>query len=156
MKLLKKDHNSLKVLPVYATAALIFLIIAEIFLFLKIPVVQEYFYILAWWPYIILADGLIYKWSGWSLIKDRSYSFILMLPWSITIWLIFELFNLRLQNWHYVELVSNPYFRWTGYTLAFATVLPGIFETYYILKTFYGCRYDMRAALGILELLDKI
>ena len=135
MRPLRRNKNSRGLLPVYTLVALAVLAVAEVFLFLKVPVVQDYFYILAWWPYIILADGLIYKQRGWSLIKDRPLGFLSLITWSVTIWLIFELFNLRLQNWHYVELVSNPYFRWPGYTLAFATVLPGLFETYYLIQT---------------------
>ncbi|MBW1670567.1 MAG: hypothetical protein JRJ43_02000 [Deltaproteobacteria bacterium] len=135
MRPLKKDQNSRGLLPGYTLVALAVLAVAEVFLFLKVPVVQEYFYILAWWPYIILADGLIYKQCGWSPIKGRPSGFLSLITWSVTIWLIFELFNLRLQNWHYVELVSNPFVRWPGYTLAFATVLPGLFETHYLIKT---------------------
>ncbi|MBW1937491.1 MAG: hypothetical protein JRI67_01780 [Deltaproteobacteria bacterium] len=135
MRSLKKDQNSRGLLPGYTLVALAVLAVAEVFLFLKVPVVQEYFYILAWWPYIILADGLIYKQRGWSPIKGRPSGFLSLITWSVTIWLIFELFNLRLQNWHYVELVSNPFVRWPGYTLAFATVLPGLFETHYLIKT---------------------
>ncbi len=67
--------------------------------------------------------------------------------WSVTIWLIFELFNLRLHNWHYVNLVSNTAIRWAGYTLAYATVLPGIFITFTLLKNlgvFTGIRLKRR------------
>jgi hypothetical protein len=135
MRQIRKSQNNRGLLPGYTLVALAVLAVVELFLFLKVPVVQDYFYILAWWPYIILADGLIYKQRGWSPIKDRPVGFLSLLPWSVTIWLIFEIFNLRLQNWHYVELVSSPYFRWPGYTLAFATVLPGLFETYYLIKT---------------------
>ena len=45
------------------------------------------------------------------------------------VWLVFELANLRLQNWYYV---MSPYgLSWATFylVLAFATVLPGIFET---------------------------
>jgi hypothetical protein len=134
MRRLGKNKNS-RLLPGYALAAIAALAVAEIFLFLKIPIVQDYFYILAWWPYIILADGLIYKQRGWSPIKGRPFGFLSLITWSVTIWLVFELFNLRLQNWHYIQLVSNPFLRWSGYTLAFATVFPALFETYYLIKT---------------------
>ncbi len=122
-------------LPAYSLVALATLAIAEVFLFLKVPVVQDYFYILAWWPYIILADGLIYKRCGWSFIRDRPSAFFSLLPWSVTCWLIFEFFNFRLQNWHYVELVSNPYLRWPGFAISFSTVFPGLFVTYCLIKT---------------------
>ncbi len=106
----------------------------EILLFLKVPIVREFFYLLAWWPYIILVDGMVYRYSGWSLIKERPSAFFWLLPWSVSFWLVFELMNLRLGNWHYIGLPANPWIRWPGYALAFATVLPGIFETYLLLN----------------------
>lgn len=130
-------------LPRYALSALLFLALAEVLLFLRFPIALDYFYILAWWPYIILADGLVYKYSGWSPITSRSFAFLLMLPWSVSFWLIFEIFNLRLENWRYVELVKNPFLRWPGYTLAYATVLPGLFETYCLARVL-GIASDLR------------
>ena len=43
--------------------------------------------------------------------------------------------NLRLNNWHYVNIIENLWLRWLGYFISFATVLPGIFETHELL----GC-----------------
>jgi hypothetical protein len=57
------------------------------------------------------------------------------LPWSVFIWFVFELLNLRLQNWHYLYIPTSDYLRWMGYILAYATVLPGIFETAELLET---------------------
>jgi hypothetical protein len=156
MRPLIRDQNNRDLLPGYALVALVALAAAEVFLFLKVPIVQDYFYILAWWPYIILVDGLIYKQRGWSLIKGRPFGFLSLLPWSVTIWLIFELFNLRLQNWHYAELVSNPYFRWPGYTFAFATVLPGLFETYYLINTLEISERVKTRPFAITPTIEKI
>ena len=44
----------------------------------------------------------------------------------MTVWLVFEAFNLVLKNWGYVGVIANPWVRWPGYALAFATVLPGV------------------------------
>ena len=57
------------------------------------------------------------------------------MPWSVFIWFVFELLNLRLQNWHYLHIPTSDYLRWSGYILAYATVLPGIFETAELLDT---------------------
>ena len=46
--------------------------------------------------------------------------------WSVTVWLVFEAFNLVLKNWGYAGVLANPWVRWPGYALAFATVLPGV------------------------------
>jgi hypothetical protein len=58
-----------------------------------------------------------------------------MLPWSVFIWLVFELFNLRIQNWYYANITANIIERWLGYAISFATVLPAIFETAEFLET---------------------
>jgi hypothetical protein len=58
------------------------------------------------------------------------------LPLSVTIWLIFEAFNFRLQNWHYLYLPPQKGLRWFGYTIAYATVLPALFTTKNLLDFF--------------------
>ena len=87
------------------------------------------FYIFAWWAYIFLADAVNYRMNGDSLIVSRTHEFWHLCAWSVFIWFLFELANLRLQNWHYIYLPSGRSLRWTGYFLAYATVLPGLFET---------------------------
>jgi hypothetical protein len=40
-----------------------------------------------------------------------------------------------LKNWYYVNVIEISYLRWLGYSISFATVLPGIFETFELLET---------------------
>jgi hypothetical protein len=47
---------------------------------------------------------------------------------SVFVWLIFELFNLRLENWSYHDLPASFSIRWIGYFFAFATVVPALME----------------------------
>jgi hypothetical protein len=96
----------------------------------------DFFYLFVWWPYIFLADGMVAARQGSSPIFTNPRAFLYLLPWSTTIWLVFELFNLRLSNWHYINLVSVLPVRWAGYALSFATVLPGIFITSELLRVF--------------------
>jgi len=49
--------------------------------------------------------------------------------WSVSLWLVFEAYNLVLQNWRYVGVEARWAWRWPGYALAFATVLPGLMLT---------------------------
>jgi hypothetical protein len=53
---------------------------------------------------------------------------------SIPLWIIFELYNFRLENWIYVGLPQNQFIRDLGYAWAFATIWPGIFETATLLR----------------------
>jgi hypothetical protein len=44
------------------------------------------------------------------------------------VWLIFELINISLENWSYLNLPKNIIERWAGYFIAFATVIPALIE----------------------------
>ena len=86
-------------------------------------------YCFLWWSYIFAVDFAVCRLRGHSLLRDQPREFLFLAVWSVPVWLVFEMANLRLQNWYYV---MSPYgFSWgTLYlVLAFATVLPGIFET---------------------------
>jgi hypothetical protein len=47
---------------------------------------------------------------------------------SIPLWLVFEFFNLYLDNWYYDGLPENWWLRMFGYAWSFATIWPAIFE----------------------------
>jgi len=84
-------------------------------------------YHFAWWPLILFLDGALASLTGASLLWRRSREFLRLAVWSVTIWLVFEAFNLVLQNWRYAGLEPRLGVRWPGYALAFATVLPAMF-----------------------------
>jgi len=93
-----------------------------------------YFYSFAWWSYILAVDALVYWMQGESLIVSRTRTFLRMIPLSIFIWCIFEGFNFRLANWHYINLPPEVWIRWIGYAVAYGTVLPGLCETMHLLQ----------------------
>ena len=99
-----------------------------------------YFYSFAWWSYILAADALVYWLEGRSLIVSRTRTFLRMIPLSIFIWCIFEGFNFRLANWHYINLPRAVWMRWIGYAIAYATVLPGLCETLHLLEAIWPFR----------------
>jgi len=88
-----------------------------------------WFFCFAWWSYIFLIDGWVYKQRGESLLLNHTRRFVFLAFWSIVFWLIFEALNLRLGNWTYHNLPSSLPLRWIGYCLSFATVVPALFET---------------------------
>jgi hypothetical protein len=67
-----------------------------------------------------------------------------LLGLSLVIWVSFEIYNFRLNNWHYLDLPPQPLIRWMGYTIAYATVLPGIFVTWRAL----GALFPPRSSRG--------
>ncbi len=90
---------------------------------------HTWFYCFAWWSYILFLESFLHRRGGRSLLFNAPGSFFLQLPLSVTIWLIFEIFNFYLKNWHYLEVPSALSVRWLGYALSFSTVIPGIFST---------------------------
>jgi hypothetical protein len=91
--------------------------------------ILQYLYLFAWYPYIIFLDGLLYRLKGESWLLNRPRDFGKLLAWSTTVWLVFEAFNLSLNNWGYVGATPVGWIRWNYYALGMATVLPGVLLT---------------------------
>jgi len=98
-------------------------------MFMQVEPFFTWFYSLAWWPYIFFVDSLVYRIRGTSLFMNRRKEFFHIALSSIFFWLIFEWVNLYMKNWHYINVPGNPFIRWPSYCIAYATVLPAIFET---------------------------
>ncbi len=124
-----------KTFPIHGILGIVLLLLSEFFLFKKVDPFYSWFYCFAWWSYILIIDAIIYRLKGNSLILSRTGEFFSMIPWSIFIWLIFEAANLFLKNWYYINLPSSAVERWSGYAIAYGTVLPGMFETQELLET---------------------
>ena len=121
----------------YGLFGLLALVLAEAALFKGVGIVKRYFYLFAWWPYILFVDAVVAGRDGRSVLTGGAASAVSCAVWSVSVWLLFELFNLRLGNWHYVDLTPHPWIRWPGYALSFATVLPGIFVTRDLLRPLF-------------------
>ena len=105
------------------------MVAAEILMFLKVQPVSQWFTPIIWTGYIFFADALVLRLRGRSLLHDRFREFLMMAWLSVLLWLIFELYNLRLANWYYVNVPRNPWLRDLSYLWSFATIFPGLFET---------------------------
>jgi hypothetical protein len=109
-------------------AGLIGLPLAHYWLVAQVEPFYSSIYCFLWWAYIFALDFVVYKLRGNSLLHDRPKEFLFLSIWSVPIWLIFEMANLRLHNWYYVMAPRG----WWGMfflVFAFGTVLPGLFET---------------------------
>lgn len=83
----------------------------------------------AWTGYILLLDGVVYKWRGSSWLMTNRREFVFLAIVSIPLWVVFEGYNLLIENWYYINLPDNLFVRYFGYAWAFATISPGIFLT---------------------------
>ena len=81
-----------------------------------------------WLGYCLAIDGLVYWRTGTSLLTRSLRKYVGLFLVSAPVWWIFELFNIRTQNWTYIggEIFSPlEYAFWT--TLSFMTVIPAVF-----------------------------
>ncbi|MGH2569722.1 MAG: DUF4332 domain-containing protein, partial [bacterium] len=84
-------------------------------------------YLFAWYPFLVAVHWATAKAAPDHALCARSASAIAMLfVWSVPIWLFFELWNFRLENWYYVGVPPEFVARRIGVIASFATVLPGI------------------------------
>jgi hypothetical protein len=106
-----------------------------------------------WVGYCLTIDGLVYWRTGTSLLKRSPSKYIGLFLTSAPVWWIFEIFNLRTQNWTYIgaEIFSPlEYVFWT--TLSFTTVIPAVFGSAELFASF---DFIKRIKPGLVILTDK-
>ncbi len=99
-----------------------------------------------WLGYILTFDGVVALRSGSSILIRSRWRFPLLFLASVPVWWIFELLNLRLDNWRYVgrELFTDLEYGVLA-SVAFSTVIPAVLETADLWRTF---RWTDRLASG--------
>ncbi len=117
-----------KILRLNLYIGIFILIGSALLLALQVSFFKTWFFSFAWWSFILLMDSLNYRKSGASLLSESPRNFLFTAFISVFVWLIFELFNLRLKNWSYHNLPESVALRWLGYFIAFATVIPAMRE----------------------------
>ncbi len=113
--------------------------------------VSTYFYGFAWWTYIVFLSGVNHLRGRNSLLLDNPREFLWVFLFSTPVWLFFEIYNFRLNNWEYVGIPIETYVRWPGYFISFGTVLPGLFETETFLKNLGVARKVRARALQVTQ-----
>ena len=125
-----------KILRFNLYAGLLIFAISIILLILRSSFIITWFYCFAWWSFILVMDSLNFRIRKISPLSESPRTFLFSAFISVFVWLIFELFNLRLGNWHYHDLPPHMTERWLGYFLAFATVIPAILEIAHFIEGF--------------------
>ena len=83
---------------------------------------------IAWTGFILFADSIVWRARGRSWIRSNPGEFLFLALASIPLWLVFEFYNLYIDNWYYTGLPENFWLRQFGYAWSFATIWPAIFE----------------------------
>ncbi len=83
-----------------------------------------------WLGYSLTIDGLVYRQKGNSMLSRSWKKYLLLFLISIPAWWLFELVNLRTENWRYL---GRDHFSDLEYailsSLSFSTVMPAVFGT---------------------------
>jgi len=132
-----------------ALAGLVIMVVSEAATLFGIEPFASWNTPIAWTGFILFADGIVWRSRGRSWIRTSPREFAFLALVSIPLWLVFEFFNLYLDNWHYVGLPENFALRMFGYAWSFATIWPAIFEGADLVAVWRGsprdCRLDHNA-----------
>lgn len=90
-----------------------------------------------WLGYALTIDGLVFLRKGTSLLERSWRSYISLFLISAPAWWLFELINLRAQNWFYVGVDHlSPLAFFLLATLNFSTVIPAVFGAGELISSF--------------------
>ena len=134
MRNAQRGQEESRSLPWYGWLAVIALLLGEAGLYLNLTAIRTLFYCIAWWSYIFLADAWVWRRRGFSLLRSHPWEFWFLAFWSVPLWNLFEVLNFRLENWCYVNVPTDSAIGFILGLSSYATVLPGLFETYELLK----------------------
>jgi hypothetical protein len=97
----------------------------------------HWFFFPLWVGYCLTIDGLVFLRKGTSLLTRSWRKYVGLFLASAPVWWLFELLNLRLQNWHYQgSEYFTPFSFWAWATLNFTTVVPAVFGSAELAGTF--------------------
>ena len=139
-------------LPLHGWAGLALLAAAELLMFRRVAPVSIYFTPIAWTAWILLADAMVWSVQGTSRLRNEPRALGLVALLSLPLWLIFEAYNLRLQNWTYAGLPANLAARYFGYAWSFMTITPAILVTADLVESFGWFRAAARPVKLSLEM----
>jgi len=132
--------------PKWFRPALIIVVISWIFMwgrFEGAKPLDHFTFVPLWWGFIFVLDGIVYKRNGGSSLfssKKGRVTMKLMAVTSSFSWFVFEFQNFFvLENWYYPNnMVFTNFGNIAWQLLSYTTVLPAIFEWYWLLRTFDG------------------
>lgn len=100
-------------------------------------------------------DSLNFRRRKASPLSDSVKNFLFSAFISVLVWLVFELFNLRVKNWTYHDLPANILERWLGYFVAYASVIPAMREISLFIQSFLSKKrlalFRVRGAPALLK-----
>src|SRR5688572_18364726 len=102
-------------LPLHAWLGLALLAVSEGAMLAHVEPFWTWHTPFAWTGYILLLDGIVYRLRGSSWLTTSRSEFVFLALVSIPLWVVFEGYNLLIENWHYINLPENLVLRYFGY-----------------------------------------
>ena len=97
-----------------------------------------YLFFPLWLGYILVVDALVCWRTGASLWTRSRKGFVQLFFLSVPAWWLFEWINDRTGNWEYLGAGTfTPLEYYALRTLSFSTVMPAVFETAELVRTFH-------------------
>lgn len=98
-----------------------------------VPFLADYTYPIVWWGMLLIVDAWIDRRRGLSLWRRQLPHFVLVtIPISVLFWLLFEGMNLPAPQWRYKGGVDSLHAEVLFGFIAFATVIPIMVESYWL------------------------
>ena len=96
-----------------------------------------YLFFPLWLGYILVVDALVCRRASTSLWTRSRRGFVLLFILSVPAWWLFEIINWRTGNWEYLGAGAfTPFEYYALCTISFSTVMPAVFETAELVRTF--------------------
>ncbi len=94
-----------------------------------------------WLGFILCMDGLVFRKKGNSLLTRNHDRFLFLFMLSMPVWWMFEILNIRLENWFYLGMrFFHPVEYFVLASISFSTVIPAILESAEWIGTFTPLR----------------
>ncbi len=120
----------------YGWIGIAWLLASEAMLLLGNRWVATWFTPLMWTGYILAIDAVVVWRGGASWLTSRRRELPLMVLLSVGVWVLFEAYNFHLKNWTYINVPQSALVRLVALFWSFATIMPGVFETADLFRTF--------------------
>jgi hypothetical protein len=96
-----------------------------------------YLFFPLWLGYILTVDAIVCRRAGASLWTRSRKEFVQLFILSAPAWWLFEIINYRTANWEYLGTESFTLLEYHALcTLSFSTVMPALYETAELVRTF--------------------
>jgi hypothetical protein len=118
-----------KTMPKHGILGFLIILLAQLFVLLRVPYSLDFYFPVMWFGYILLVDGLVNLFKGRSIFENKA-EFLRLFIISAIFWLFFEFVTIVIYQFDYIlthDFSQTKYFILS--TITFSTVLPAVVET---------------------------